>query len=72
MSNSIFKTLKKLGLTSDQTKVLYNKRTRDVEDLKVWKDSLSGVIYIDEFYTVDETYIYGSYSHDVSDNSIIT
>ena len=65
MSNSIFQTLKKLGLTSDQTRVLYNKRTRDVEDLKVWKDSLSGVIFIDEFYTGDETYIDGFYRHDI-------
>ena len=64
MNTSIFQTLKKLGLTSKQSRVLYNERTRDVESLKVWKDSNSGVIYIDDFYTGDQTYIDGSYIND--------
>ncbi len=51
MTNSIFQTLEKLGLTSKQSRVLYNDRTRDLENLKVWKDTNSGVIYIDDFYT---------------------
>ena len=53
----IFQTLKQLGLTSEQSRVLYNDRTRDIENLKVWKDSISGVIFIDDFYTGDETYV---------------
>lgn len=61
MTNSIFQTLEKLGLTSKQSRVLYNDRTRDLENLKVWKDTNSGVIYIDDFYTGDCTYIEGSY-----------
>lgn len=61
MNTSIFQTLEKLGLTSKQSRVLFNERTRDVESLKVWKDTVSGVIYIDDFYTGDETYIDGSY-----------
>ena len=32
-----------------------------MEKLKVWKDTNSGVIYIDDFYTGDETYIEGNY-----------
>ena len=60
MTNSIFQTLEKLGLTSKQSRVLFNDRTRDVKNLKVWKDSNSGVIYIDDFYTGDEIYIDGS------------
>lgn len=64
MNTSIFQTLEKLGLTSKQSRVLFNERTRDEENLKVWKDSNSGIIYIDDFYTGDETYIDGSYRDD--------
>ena len=53
--------LKKLELTSENTRFLFNNRTRDVDNLNVWKDSKSGVIYIDEFYTGDKTYVDGSY-----------
>jgi 2-polyprenyl-3-methyl-5-hydroxy-6-metoxy-1,4-benzoquinol methylase len=61
MKTTIFQTLEKLGLTSKQSRVLFNDRTMDVDELNVWKDSKSGVIYIDDFYTGDETYIDGSY-----------
>ena len=61
MKTSIFETLYKLNLTSKDTRALFNKRTRDVDDLSVWKDEISGVIYIDDFYTGDETYVDGSY-----------
>lgn len=64
MNTSIFQTLKKLGLTSKQRRVLFSDRTRDVENLKVWKDSINGVIYIDDFYTGDQTYIDSSYRDD--------
>ena len=64
MSASIFQTLEKLGLTSKQTRVLFNERTRDVPNLKVWKDLDSGIMYIDDYYTGDETYIDGSYRDD--------
>lgn len=66
MTTSIFQTLEKLGLTSKQSRVQFNDRTRDVENLKVWRDSNSGVIYIDDFYTGEETYIDGSYRKDKS------
>lgn len=64
MSPSIFQTLERLGLTSKSSRVLFNERTRDVESLKVWKDSVSGVIYIDDFYAGDETYVDGGYRDD--------
>ena len=64
MANSIFETLKKIGVTSESTKKLFNTRTRDVEGLNVWKDSQSGVVYIDDFYTGDETYVDGYYRDD--------
>lgn len=53
---NIFETLNSLGLTSLETRMLFNERTRDVEDLKVWKDKNSGVIYIDDFYVSDKFY----------------
>ena len=64
MKTSIFQTLEKLGLTSKQSRVQFSSRTRDVENLKVWRDSKSGIIYIDDFYTGDETYIDGTYRDD--------
>lgn len=64
MTTTIFQTLQKLGLSSKQSRVLFNDRTRDVDGLNVWKDSKSGVIYIDDFYTGNETYVDGSYRDD--------
>tara|TARA_B000000475_G_C15944163_1_gene426016 strand:- start:180 stop:1064 length:885 start_codon:yes stop_codon:yes gene_type:complete len=64
MKKSIYPTLEKLGLTSKQSRFLYNDKTRDVDQLKVWKDKISGIIYIEDFYTGDETYIDGSYLED--------
>lgn len=66
MKNSIFQTLEKIGVTSSKSRVLFNERTRDMENLKVWKDSNSGVIYIDDFYTGDQTYINGYYRDEKS------
>lgn len=57
----IFEQLNKLGLTSLETRSVYSTRTRDVEDLVVWKDNLSGVIYIDDYYVGDHTYTTGAY-----------
>lgn len=61
MKTPIFKTLEHLNLTSTETRKLFNNRTRDIDDLKVWKDEVSGVIYIDDFYTGDQTYVDGTY-----------
>ena len=64
MTNSVFETLKKIGVTSETTKKFFNGRTRDVEGLNVWKDSQSDVVFIDDFYTGDETYVDGGYRDD--------
>jgi len=61
MTTKIFQTLEKLGLASEHTRVLFSNRTRDNENLKVWRDSSSGVIYIDDYYIGDEIYIDGAY-----------
>ncbi|ODN71920.1 class I SAM-dependent methyltransferase [Methylobrevis pamukkalensis] len=58
---TIFDTLASLGLTGEATREVYATATRDVEGLTVWRDRLSGVVYIDDFYTGDETYRSGGY-----------
>jgi len=65
MNTSIFQTLEQLGLTSKQSRVLFNDRTRDMERLKVWKDVNSGVIYIDEFSTDDAEYVSGKFRDEI-------
>ena len=66
MTNTVFEMLKKIGVTSDTTKKLFNARTRDIEGLNVWKDSQSGVVFIDDFYTGEETYVDGVYRNDIA------
>ena len=57
----IFDTLYDLQLTGKETRELFSSKTRDNENIKVWCDKLSGVIYIDEFYCGDDSYETGSY-----------
>ena len=57
----IFDILQSLQLTSNETRELLSSKTRDNENIKVWRDKLSGVIYIDEFYCGDDSYETGSY-----------
>lgn len=57
----IFETLESLNLTSKETSELFSNKTRDVSDLKVYKDSSSGVIYIDDFFVGNEEYVAGEY-----------
>ena len=61
MTKSIFETLKLLGVASLDTQEDYASETRDVKPLRVCRDSVSGVIYIDGFYTGDDTYKKGDY-----------
>ena len=55
-NNSIFSTLEKLGLASKESRVLFNNKTRDLSEVEVWKDTISGVIYIDKYYIGDDFY----------------
>ncbi len=56
MHSLIFQTLEKLGLSSEKTRILFNERTRDVENLRVWKDKESGIIYVDDFFLGESHY----------------
>ena len=49
MDSKFFHYLKQLNLTSESTRSLFNIGTRDQEDLKVWREEVSGVIFIDDF-----------------------
>ena len=64
MKTSIFDTLQTLQLTSKKTRSIFHKGTRDQENLIVWKDDISGVIYIDDFYIGDLTYVKGAYRNE--------
>lgn len=57
----IFRTLEALGLASLDTRELYAEGTRDATSLAVYRDRVSGVVYIDGFYTGDQTYERGDY-----------
>ena len=61
MNTSIFQTLEKVGLTSKQSRVVFNEKTRDLSNLKVWKDLDSGIIYIDDFETKIDEYASGTF-----------
>lgn len=61
MNTSIFQTLEKVGLTSKQSRVVFNEKTRDITNLKVWKDLDSGIIYIDDFETKIDEYASGTF-----------
>ncbi len=67
MPSSIFETLKRLNLTSKESRILFNERTRDIDGLKVWRDTASGVIYIEDYYIGDETYVDGAYREENSE-----
>ncbi len=57
----IFKTLEKLGLTAPESREIFATGTRDRPDLTVYRDSLSGVVFIDDFYVGDTVYEAGDY-----------
>ncbi len=50
-----------LGLVSEQTSSLFSPHTRDNKDIKVFRDSLSGIIYIKDDDYDPSKYVSGSY-----------
>ncbi|MEP3427576.1 MAG: class I SAM-dependent methyltransferase [Roseibium sp.] len=59
--NSVFQTLSELGVASIEQREVFSASTRDRADLTVFRDRISGVIYIEDFYSGDETYEEGAY-----------
>lgn len=70
LKNTIFNSLKSHGLTSLESRKLLSESTRDSKNISVWQDDNSGVIYIDDFYVGDDTYIEGTYREDGSEISV--
>ena len=60
----ISEILADLGLTSKASQRVFRRGTRDVEDLTVWRDDVSGIIFIDDFYVGNGTYESGVYRTD--------
>lgn len=58
---SIFQTLSEIGVADEDTRDVYASGTRDRDDVTVYRDRRSGVIYIDGFYGGDEVYEEGDY-----------
>lgn len=56
MPNSIYKDLIDLKLISDSSYYEFNHRTRDDKNLKVFRDKITGVIFIKDYYVGLEYY----------------
>ena len=57
----IFDVLESLNLASKDTSETFSESTRDIKNLKVYKDRSSEVIYIDDFFVGDHVYNEGAY-----------
>jgi 2-polyprenyl-3-methyl-5-hydroxy-6-metoxy-1,4-benzoquinol methylase len=57
----IFDVLESLNLASKDTSEIFSESTRDIKNLKVYKDRSSEVIYIDDFFVGDHVYNEGAY-----------
>lgn len=60
-AEGILATLKRLGQVRDDTLEIFASRTRDRDPIAVYRDALSGVIFIDNYYVGDDTYERGNY-----------
>ena len=58
---TIAATLLRLGVIREDHVSVFAPRTRDRADVKVYRDNLSGVIFIDQFYVGDVEYREGAY-----------
>ena len=68
----IFSILESLELTSKDTVKIFSESTRDVKNLKVFKDSKSDIIFIDDFFVGKDVYIDGSYHEEEATASSAT
>lgn len=57
----IRETLIRIGAISDGQIELLSKKTRDNPNLNVYRDIISGVIFIDNYYIGDDEYKSGEY-----------
>ncbi len=59
--SSIRETLLRLGLINEENVEVFSEKTRDKENLTVYKDNKTKVIFIHEHYVGDEEYENGNY-----------
>ena len=59
--SSIRETLNRIGAISDKRVELLSSKTRDNPKLNVYRDSVSNVIFIDDYYVGDDEYVSGEY-----------
>ncbi len=57
----IFDMLQSLGMTSLETRRVFARKTRDRDNLTVWRDERSKVIFIDDYHVGVEEYRTGEY-----------
>ena len=50
-----------LGIISEENLRIFSNRTRDNDNLKVWIDEKTNVIFLDSFYVGDDEYKSGDY-----------
>lgn len=58
---SIYESLRRLGLARDETKTVFSTHTRDADNMLVCRDEISGVVFIDGHYVGKQTYESGAY-----------
>ncbi|MEB3332988.1 MAG: class I SAM-dependent methyltransferase [Synechococcaceae cyanobacterium] len=61
VTSKTYDSLCELGLCSEASRELFHHGTRDNKNLDVYRDKVSGVIYIRDFYVGDGEYVSGEY-----------
>lgn len=63
--SKIRETLLRLNLINEENVEVYSKKTRDNNNLTVYKDNNTKIVFIDEYYVGDEEYENGDYRNKV-------
>ena len=66
----IKKTLLDLGLIDEKNIRLFAERTRDKNNVQVFRDKMSGLIFIDDFYVGEKEYQEGKYRKMMNDGNL--
>tara|TARA_B100000767_G_scaffold256380_1_gene263403 strand:- start:331 stop:1212 length:882 start_codon:yes stop_codon:yes gene_type:complete len=61
LNSDAYRDLQTLGLASKNSIEKFSECTRDCQELSVWRDNTSGVIFIKDFYVGDDLYFSGTH-----------
>ena len=64
--SKIRETLLRLELINEKDVTVFSKKTRDKDNLLVYRDNKTKIIFIDEYYVGDQEYESGEYRNDVN------